>query len=57
MNWLLKQGQNLPTSGTAHAKISMCAHFWLTEERTSTLRLEASDRARAPKRSVEAVCA
>ncbi|KAH6633342.1 Hsp70 family protein [Boeremia exigua] len=54
MNWLLKQGQTLPTSGPAHAKISMSTLFWLTQERTSTLRLEASNRARAPKRSVDA---
>lgn len=56
MNWLLKQGQNLPTSGPAHAKTAMHSYFWLGEERTTTLRLQASDCEEAPKRSIDAVC-
>ncbi|KAF3034581.1 hypothetical protein E8E12_002063 [Didymella heteroderae] len=53
MNWLLKMGQDLPTSGPAHVKLTMHTRFWPGEARQSTLRLDASNRARAPKRSVD----
>lgn len=56
MNWLLKQGQDLPTSGPAHVKLSMCTRFWPGEVRKTIFRLEASNRSRAPKRSIDTVC-
>ena len=56
IDWLLKQGRDLPTSGTAHAKISIRAAFWLDEKRECYLELRASNNTKAPKRSVDSVC-
>ncbi|KAF3035359.1 hypothetical protein E8E11_002700 [Didymella keratinophila] len=50
MEWLLKQGKDLPTSGAAHAKLSMCTSFWLNEKRESSLTLRASNNTKTPKR-------
>jgi hypothetical protein len=55
MNWLLKKGKDLPSSGPAHAKIIMKKSFWLDEKRDCYLELRASNNANAPNRSVHTV--
>lgn len=55
IDWLLNMGQDLPTSGPAHIKIPMSTKFWPSEKRGCSLRLEASNRTRAPKRSIDPV--
>lgn len=55
MDWLLKKGQDLPTSKAAHAKMSFRTGFWPTEIRQSKLTLMASDQDKGPKRSVDQV--
>ncbi|KAF1845397.1 actin-like ATPase domain-containing protein [Cucurbitaria berberidis CBS 394.84] len=51
MKWLIKKGQDLPTSGPAHAKVDLCADFRPYHKRETHLTLWASDADRAPKRS------
>ncbi|KAJ4989461.1 hsp70 family chaperone [Stagonosporopsis vannaccii] len=53
MNWLLKMGQDLPTPEPAHAEIALHLDFWPNFIRETILELEAPNRSRAPKRSVD----
>ncbi|OSS55021.1 hypothetical protein B5807_01121 [Epicoccum nigrum] len=51
MDWLLKQGKDLPTSGAAHAILDMFDGFWPNEKRVTQLALRASNNVKAPKTS------
>jgi hypothetical protein len=55
MDWLLKQGKDLPTPGAAHAKIDMNTNFWLGEKRQCWLELRACNKSKAPRRSCDNV--
>jgi hypothetical protein len=55
MDWLLKQGKDLPTSGAAHAILDMFDGFWPNEKRVTQLALRASNNVKAPKTSTHKV--
>ncbi|KAH7083206.1 Hsp70 family protein, partial [Paraphoma chrysanthemicola] len=55
MNWTFKKGQDLPTSGAAHGKLTLHQNFWLNEKREMSLELMAANCAKAPQRSTHKV--
>ena len=50
MSWLVKKGQDLPTSRAHHAKLAFIVSFWPGESRIQKLDLYAAESATAPKR-------
>ncbi|CAO2655886.1 Nn.00g046890.m01.CDS01 [Neocucurbitaria sp. VM-36] len=53
MEWILKRGQDLPSSGPAHAAKTLAVDFWPGEKREMHLKLLASDTFDAPTRSTD----
>ncbi|KAH4054949.1 hypothetical protein HBI64_117810 [Parastagonospora nodorum] len=49
MDWLVKKGQDLPTSGAHHATLPFIVSFWPGEKRTCNLKLYAAECTKAPR--------
>jgi hypothetical protein len=55
MDWLLRKGQDLPTSSAKHGTLTFSMNFWVSESRTATVELLAANGDQEPRFSDEAV--
>jgi hypothetical protein len=55
MNWLLRKGQNLPTSSSEHGTLTFNMDFWVGKSRKATVELLAANGDQEPRFSDEPV--